>query len=87
MNWVSFGVKTAVAFQRMTAHNGPVTLFKIMLSPRAARREWHLSAADGQERWKDDRLSYELYRQNASERLNQFFRFGAFAFFFSGPRQ
>jgi hypothetical protein len=47
-----FGIETAIAFQRMTAHfcNGPVTLFKIMLNTTRRGKEWHLSAGDGPER-------------------------------------
>ena len=79
-------VETTVAFQRMTAHfgNGPVTLFKIMLY--AARG----AAGNGifqQRMVRNDRKTIVFFMNFADktrqERLNQFFRFSAFAFFFS----
>ncbi|SBM21196.1 Uncharacterised protein [Klebsiella oxytoca] len=79
-------VETAVTFQRMTAHfgNGPVTLFKIMLYAASS------AAGNGifQQRMVRNDGKTVVFLMNFAdktrqERLNQFFRLSAFAFFFS----
>ena len=80
-----FRIKTAIAFQRMTAHfcYGPVTFFKIMLNATGG------AAGNGifqQRVIRHDRktivFSLHLTHKTGQERFDQFFRLGGLTFLF-----
>ncbi len=79
-----FGIKAAIAFQRMATHlrHRPVTIFKLM-ADIARRATLDRILQQGMIRHNRQAIVFLLYPANkaAQERLNQGFRLSAFAIF------